>query len=538
MRLLLSLCFCRSTAVSTFVTGSSPLTGLPEPTQQQRDGVCRMMTPQNNAVRDSLLQGVDVTKDKYFSSDIGSGLLNLMWLDTPGLAWKAAEKDAQALHMTTEDYLMTVKNRMKKFKRSRIVFDRDDIYRVITSFLEEEGFYLVLGGKSVGKSLVLRDIQKLVNKSELRSPASGQEMLFLLVDGRDTAYQSILASLRKGWENLVVECPSLFPWKNVQQAINFFAPILDPTSISNLTVPYGTGHPWWKFWKRRSKQAGPGAFLSSSMIEGVLKMMQADLPDTKLLDLFMAKCMAMNRVPVLIIDEANLVLGQGEDRAAFLKYLTKLTKQENRLVVILASSKHGYPYLLSESNMNLNDIASSLVVSEIPPKAMWQLLTSATYQEDYSAFNITKGEQTIGMGEHLAHLLMTSYGGHYLKTISAVLMLDTIKEMFELSMKLPNGQNVTRCLNEGEQAGDELAMANLLNQMSRHGFAPIPSPDIKNAKLLSLYNIGGVVSLTDSFAPGIDSKLWRDTDSRFALVPTSESMRITIAFELKRYNKK
>lgn len=146
--LLLSLSISLLIAGSAYVTGAFPLTGHAESTpQQQSDDICLMMPPQSSAVGDSVLQDVDVTNDKYYSSDIGSGV-DLDWLDTPGLAWKAAEKDAQALQMTTEDYITTVRKRMVNFMESKIVFDRDDIYTVITSFLNHEEFYLVcVGGK-------------------------------------------------------------------------------------------------------------------------------------------------------------------------------------------------------------------------------------------------------------------------------------------------------------------------------------------------------------------------------------------------------
>jgi hypothetical protein len=83
-----------------------------------------------------------------------------------------------------------------------------------------------------------------------------------------------------------------------------------------------------------------------------------------------------------------------------LQSIVRLTKQTNRLTVIMASSEYGYPYKLvgekDEHQFNVADILSMLFVGEIPPWSMWGLLA------------------TIGMGENLASLLIASYGGHFL----------------------------------------------------------------------------------------------------------------------------
>lgn len=52
-------------------------------------------------------------------------------------------------------------------------------------------------------------------------------------------------------------------------------------------------------------------------------------------------------------------------------------------------------------------------------------------------------------------------------------------------------------LNEGDSTG-EFGMIELLTLMSRHGFAPIESPELRNAELLSYHNVGGVVTSESS----------------------------------------
>jgi hypothetical protein len=79
----------------------------------------------------------------------------------------------------------------------------------------------------------------------------------------------------------------------------------------------------------------------------------------------------------------------------------------------LASSEYGYPYKLvgkDQENLqfNLNDLNSLLFAGKIPPKSMWELLVTKTKTDNQN------GEKVIGMGENLARLLISSYGGHFL----------------------------------------------------------------------------------------------------------------------------
>ena len=85
----------------------------------------------------------------------------------------------------------------------------------------------------------------------------------------------------------------------------------------------------------------------------------------------------------------------------------------------MASAEHGYPSLLECIGLKLQDISEVIFAGDIPPKSMWDLLVTKKTSEG--------GDPVIGMGEHLASLLIAGYGGHFLRTTKAILFLRLLK---------------------------------------------------------------------------------------------------------------
>jgi hypothetical protein len=122
---------------------------------------------------------------------------------------------------------------------------------------------------------------------------------------------------------------------------------------------------------------------------------------------------------VLVIDEANKVLGLGEGQGAtssILSQMVRLTKQSKELDVIMASSEYSYPYLLERGGLNKNDISAILFACEIPPKSIWELVVKKK--------NGDSDQPVIGISKNLAHLLITCYGGHVLCMSPALPVFD------------------------------------------------------------------------------------------------------------------
>jgi hypothetical protein len=170
---------------------------------------------------------------------------------------------------------------------------------------------------------------------------------------------------------------------------------------------------------------GPFQFSKADVKEALKKLMELllQIPVNNVVlqtvDELFGYAELMGRLPVLIVDEANLVLGRDDGidpTAKTLQTIVQLTKQTNQLTVIMASSEYGYPYKLvgekQEQRFNLEDISSMLFVGKIPPWSMWDLLAK------------------LEMGENLASLLIASYGGHFLRLSKAVDRLKAEKDNF------------------------------------------------------------------------------------------------------------
>lgn len=127
------------------------------------------------ASNDGLLRGIDVTMDDnshYYTSDLGvKHLDDIAWLQH-GSARRAAQDDAKSLHCITtapREYLKEIHYRMGKFQGSTLVYERqvEKAFLALHTTQHHSGqFCLVLGGKDVGKSLVLKDLVKRLNEED------------------------------------------------------------------------------------------------------------------------------------------------------------------------------------------------------------------------------------------------------------------------------------------------------------------------------------------------------------------------------------
>jgi hypothetical protein len=76
------------------------------------------------------------------------------------------------------------------------------------------------------------------------------------------------------------------------------------------------------------------------------------------------------RTPIkgIVFDEANIYFNA--DSLPFLNCLTALTKEDQELFVIMASSDYGLPITLSKIGYNINHISKTLVMSDVAPRDM------------------------------------------------------------------------------------------------------------------------------------------------------------------------
>eukprot|EP01036_Dinobryon_divergens_P030612 gene30612-39882_t len=223
----------------------------------------------------------------------------------------------------------------------------------------------------------------------------------------------------------------------------------------------------------------------------------------------------------LIVDEANIALTiTGSTTPAEIKatkdalaVFTRLTKQLNKLNVILVSSEHTFPFRLRNNKVSfrIEDFTNFIYAGEISPKDMYDLLTTVW-----------------GFEHSLAVSFIDHYGGHVWDMYRALISLSQRREKFRaLDSRMSN--NVIKCLKwKGDKDSDNQNMREVLRQLAVAGFAPIEEVDDPIAKVISENNVGGVVSLS-SLVIGLRDEAWQSTKFKNGLIPAKQSMRLAIA---------
>ena len=367
---------------------------------------------------------------------------------------------------------------------------------------ESEGhFVLFLGGKSLGKSHMLRELAA-------RLPAQGRRVL--VVNARSSGPDLVggLISSVKGDRGFLDALMSSL------------------TELARVAVAAAAN----------AHGLGSGPAVSAALIP-----LPADtasmLPD--LLHGFVATCKSRGEFPVLIIDEANSALPSASSSAApgeaaqakspqdkameartlaALKLLTQLTKECREMNVLLASSEHAEPFRLASLGFKTEDFTETVVACEVPPPDMRALLVDKWR-----------------CGPQLAEGLMAVYGGHVWRTSLALGDLAREGPAFEAIGAFSSAplDGVNKCL-AAARGGSGVAkvegLEDVLRELAERGFAAIPSRDDPRAEVVSENNVGGVVPRGAS-APGLPRAAWA-TGAKFVLAASSQSMRLLLASEL------
>lgn len=186
--------------------------------------------------------------------------------------------------------------------------------------------------------------------------------------------------------------------------------------------------------------------------------------------------------------------------------------------IILISSDYAFPFRLQDSRLsfNINNFDKFICAGEVPPKDVYKLLTTQ-----------------MGVADNLAIAFIDHYGGHIWDIYKAIDRLATLKENFwALSSLMEVG--VVNCLDwKGVDDGDMKKMQEALCQLAVTGFFPVEKIDDPICRVMSENNVGGVVSLS-SVVVGLPVDVWKRTEFEHGLVPSKQSMRLTIAKVMNR----
>jgi hypothetical protein len=195
-----------------------------------------------------------------------------------------------------------------------------------------------------------------------------------------------------------------------------------------------------------------------------------------------------------------------------LQAFTKLTKQDKRVNVVIASSDSRLPFKLKKMGFKLAHVSQHIELGDIGPDKMDGLLKEWKVRDKMS------------------RALIASYGGHVLTTERAISKLALTKSEFQprIAMVTGFGDNVLelvqRC-NADDKLKDRVLP--FLRKLAEKGFVKLGCFD-PLGKLATACNVA-------AFVDSVTETPWVSPDIRMleqGVVPALQSMRMEIAFLL------
>ena len=287
---------------------------------------------------------------------------------------KALKEDAGEKQEDADAHLNSIDRKATEFmkggsNRQRKIVDREAFIKALKKAVCKDGLLtLVLGGKSVGKTLVVSHVADEVRQAQ---GSSRTVVLANLRRGGETDFYQAVFGVAAEQQGLAEKLPSLF--KEVATIASGLAAAAENLNAATATLA-----------------------ASVRSIIGIMQPEQKALTFSKLVK----SIQETGNDTTIIIDEANLALPNDEDTdeaktaKRALAQITGSTKEAFQASVVLISSEHGYPFKLAKAGLNLVDIQNIIIAPEVPPADMFKMLTDHW-----------------GMGHRLARLFVATYGG-------------------------------------------------------------------------------------------------------------------------------
>ena len=283
--------------------------------------------------------------DGNFFADVKNGSLFL----------QALEEDAREKQVDADAHLNSIDRKATEFmkggsNRQRKIVDREAFIEALKKAVYKDGLLtLVLGGKSVGKTLVASYVADKVRQAQ---GSSRTVVLANLRRGGETDFYQAVFGAAAEQQGLAEKLPSLF--KEVATIASGLAAAAE--NLNAATAPL------------------------AASVRSIIGIMQPELKALTFSKL-VKSIQETGNDTTIIIDEANLALpNDGNDAKAetaktALAQITGETKEAFQASVILISSEHGYPYKLTKAGLNLVDIKNIIIAPEVPPVDMFKMLT-------------------------------------------------------------------------------------------------------------------------------------------------------------------
>ena len=414
----------------------------------------------------------------------------------------AAEADA-----SVREHVRGAAAKCREFVLSGRVHGRAELKGALEALCRGEGALgLLLGGKSVGKSLLLSE---LARRTDLADAGSKQRAV-LYVDARRCG-TDLCSGLAGALEEEAREQQLAGPRRTQDECKGSSPHDTHAPPPSSLKAAL-KGDLFWG-------AAGEG---EATLGAAASPAQRNRLALARTLELVQAKGMYL----CLIVDEVNLALalpppspaGQLQqqqqqspqqhaalqDARLLLEMLVALTKQSNAANVLLVSSEYAFPYRLQHDNFfNASNLTHVIFAGEVPPAEMRALLRDSW-----------------GLGPRLSDVFLAYYGGHVHMAARALAALaeEGVSE-FNSAAVAPvlAAHQIDACL---EASRDTVAP--LLQQLAQRGFARVEGAAAQAAaQLLARANVAGLV---DANAKVLGLSPHVRSGAKYGLVPSSHFM--------------
>lgn len=386
-----------------------------------------------------------------------------------------------------EEYLSNVKRLQDEFIKSKEVVDRGNFMKALRDAMLSNLFTLVLGGKSLGKTLIRNQtVCGMENEANAKLTIVDVNMRKHPSEELFNAIFQRLAEKNKDFAS------------NLNQLVGKVASSLAGVASA---VIVGTNP---------DKVAAPAATPISSAIAALIERMASSTKE-RTLSSVIDDLEGKGNVTCIVVDEANQALPMATDSVSAqnaLQYFVMLTKESRSASVVLISSDLGYPFRLRACGMDLRDMAKIIIANEVPKEEMLELMVNRW-----------------NMSEALAEAFFTYCGGDVDLCCRGVEQLKFFGDDFDPFVLLD-------CPGLPGVATDPDAKKHLQN-LAKQGWSPVY--DIKAdtaAQLIAEENVGGIVpKRAEAF--DLPEGIWEGNHEN-ALVPSGTLMRWKIAKELEK----
>ena len=389
-----------------------------------------------------------------------------------------------------EEYLSNVRRLQDDFINTKEVVDRGDFMKALRDAMLWKKFTLVLGGKSLGKTLIHNH-----TVCQMENEANAN-LTIVDVNMREHPSEELFNAIFRRVAEKNKDSAS-----NLKQILGKVASSLGGVATA---VIVGTNP---------DKVAAPAATPISSTITTLIERLSSSEKE-RTLSSFIGDLKGRGNATCIVVDEANQALpvaNDSESAQAALQYFVMLTKETHIASVVLISSELGYPYRLQACGMNLRDIGNIIIANEVPKEEMLELMVNRW-----------------NMSEVLAKAFFTYCGGNVDLSCRGVEQLQSFGEDFDPFVLLD-------CPGLQSCASDPQAKKHLQN-LAKQGWSPVY--DIKAdkaAELIAKENVGGIVP-KKAKAFDLPEGIWEGYHEN-ALVPSGTLMRWKIAKELERVDR-